>query len=294
MRRVTMTKFVLAPLAIGAATALLLTYIQVRIRLYPVSAPVAPQPADSPFQRVSFETDDGLTISAWYAPPTARAGQAILFLHGLEGNRDQLLPQAAFILEAGYGALLIDFRNHGESDGTVTSMGFHEIKDARAAYEFLLARPEVKAAAIWGFSMGGAVACKLMSEVDATGLVVDATFSDFPAQVRARAIRQGYPAALSEWLFIGVYGALSDSSPADVRPAEDIAQVHGPVLLFHGNEDDAVSVTEARQLAAANPRVRLSIYAGGGHGDLLELDPLRYRAESLAYLEEVFQATTAS
>ena len=61
----------------------------------------------------------------------------MLLLHGHRGNRDQLLVHAEYLVEAGYGALSIDFRNHGESDGEFTSMGYHELKDARAAFRFL-------------------------------------------------------------------------------------------------------------------------------------------------------------
>ncbi len=287
-----MLYFLLALLASSAAIALLITYLQVRVHLYPQSPPVMPQSADSAFQRVSFSTEDGLAISAWFAPPESPAGQAALLLHGLRGNRDQLLPHAAYLLEAGYGALLIDFRNHGESDGSLSSMGYHEIKDARAAYAFLRARPEVKSVAIWGHSMGGAVACKLMSEVDAAGLFADAAFSDFAALARARAARLGYPAALAEFLFIRMFGALSASDPASIRPVEDLAKVERPVLLLHGSDDDAIPLSQARQMAAANDHVELSVFDGGGHSNLYELDPVRYRREVLAYMRQAF-ATSA-
>lgn len=283
-----MLHFLLALLASSAAAALLITYLQVRIRLYPQSPPIIQQAPDSPFQRVSFSTEDGLAICAWFARPPSEAGQTVLLLHGLQGNRDQLLPHAAYLLEAGYGALLIDFRNHGESDGSVSSMGYHEIKDARAAYAFLCARREVKAVAIWGHSMGGVVACKLMREVKADGLFVDAAFADFGALVRARAARLGYPAALGEFLFIRLFGALSDSKPAAICPMDDLAKMERPVLLVHGSDDEAIPLSQAERLAAVNDQVQLSVFEGGGHSDLYELDPARYRREVLAYLRVAF------
>lgn len=281
-------------LASSAAIALLITYLQARVRLYPQSPPILPQSADSAFQRVSFATEDGLEISAWLAPPPSPAGQAVLLLHGLHGNRDQLLPHADYLLEAGYGALLIDFRNHGESEGRVSSMGFHEIKDARAAYAFLRARRDVKSVAIWGHSMGGAVACKLMSEVNAAGLFADAAFSDFPALTRARGARLGFPAALSEFLFIRVFGALSASDPAALRPVDDLAKVQRPVLLLHGSDDEAIPLSQAHRLAAVGAQVELSVFQGGGHSDLYELDPVRYRREVLAFLRKAFAASADS
>ena len=141
MRRNALMLALAVVLLATAGIVLLLTYLQVRVRLYPDSPPLKPQPVDSPFERVFFSTEDGLTISAWYAAPRSGAGQAVMLMHGLQGNRDQLLPHAAYLRESGYGVLLIDFRNHGESEGSVTSMGYHEIKDARAAYTYLQARP---------------------------------------------------------------------------------------------------------------------------------------------------------
>ena len=290
MRRKFLTVVLPSLLVACAAAALFLTYMQIHFRLYPNSQPIKPQPTDSPYQRITLSTEDGLTISAWYAPPTKKTGQAVLLLHGLAGNRDQLLPYAAYLLEAGYGALLVDFRNHGESDGDVTSMGYHEIKDARAAYTYLTAQPGIEAVAIWGHSMGAGVAIKLMSEVDAAGLIVDAAFTDYPSQIHSGRISGAYPSALAEFFFIQLYGALSHADLTAIRPIDALEQVNRPVLIMHGSDDNAISLTHAKQLAAVNPLARLSIFEGGGHGSLLELEPDRYREEALAYLSDAFAA----
>lgn len=88
-----------------------------------------------------------------------------------------------YLLEDGYGLLMFDFRNHGESEGSRTLMGYHEIKDVLAAYRYPSAQDNVQQIIIWGYSVGGAVASHLMSEVEAIGLFIDATFGDFPAMV---------------------------------------------------------------------------------------------------------------
>lgn len=260
-------------------------YLQVRKWLYPPSPAVLPQPADSPFRKVSFHSEDRLNICGWYAPPAS--GQALLMLHGHSGNRDQLLVHADYLLAAGYGLLLIDFRNHGDSDGRMTSMGCHEIKDARAAYRFLQAQDAVQQIVIWGHSMGGAVASQLMRESGAAGLFIDATFADFPSIVRAGVRRRGLPQPIAR-LLTALYGILSDSDWRACRPIDYLAAVEVPVLLFHGAKDTLIPLTEAQRLVRANPRIRLKIFADGTHSDLYELEPQRYRREVLAYLNEVF------
>ena len=121
----------------AAAVVVLVTSLEVGRRLHPDSPAIASLPPGSPFSRVDFNSVDGLNIVAWYTPPPGDSGDAVLLLHGHSGNRDQLLVHADYLLEAGYGLLAIDFRHHGESEGAFTSMGYHEIKDARAAYRFL-------------------------------------------------------------------------------------------------------------------------------------------------------------
>lgn len=279
-------------LFLPAALFLALAYLQVRRWLHPQSAAIERQPEESPFSRVSFRTEDGLAIRAWHAPPTSRGG-SVLLLHGHRGNRDQLLVHAQYLVEAGYGALLIDFRNHGESDGKFTSMGFHEVKDARAAYRFLQDQTEVEGIAIWGHSMGGAVASQLMSEVSAVGLIVDATFSDFPSLVRRGVIARGLPGSPITQILTALYGWLSGSDFGDLRPIDQLARIDKRVLLFHGSDDPLIPLVEAERIAAANPLIRLSVFEGGAHSDLYELDPERYRNEALAYLREAFAARGA-
>ena len=265
---------------------LLIAYLQVRPWLYPERLAVEPQPADSPFQRISLNTEDGLRIVGWHAP--SEGGNAVLLLHGHRGNRDQLLEHAEYIVAAGYGALLIDLRNHGESDGSVTSMGYHETKDARAAYRFLQAQDNVERIVIWGHSMGGAVAARLMSEVDADGLFIDATFADFPSLVRYGAEQRGVPARPISDVLVFLYGLLSQTDFNEFRPIEYLAGVDAPVLIVHGSEDPVIPLREAERIAAANPRIRLEVFAGAGHSELYELWPDRYRETALSFLRGIF------
>lgn len=265
---------------------LLAVYLQVRAWLYPERLAVAPQPADSRFRRVTFQTEDGLQIVAWYAP--SNSGNAVLLLHGHRGNRDQLLAHAQYMVEAGYGALLIDFRNHGESEGHLTSMGYHETNDARAAFRFLAAQDGVERIVIWGHSMGGAAASRLMSEVHAAGLCIDATFADFPSLVRFGAEQRGAPARPISDILVYMYGRLSQTDFNEFRPIEYLARIETPVLLFHGSDDPMIPLTEAQRIAAVNPQIRLDVFEGAGHSNLYERQPDRYRRTVLRYLQAAF------
>ncbi len=65
-------------------------------------------------ESVTFETSDGITISAdWY--PAESAHRFALLLHMMPSTKESWEPLAAALQEAGIAVLAIDLRGHGES-----------------------------------------------------------------------------------------------------------------------------------------------------------------------------------
>lgn len=275
--------FLLAVIVIVLALA----YQEVSRWLYPPEVTVQAQLAIPELSKITLQTEDKFTIVGWYVPP--KNGVAILMLHGHSGNRDQLMPHAKYLLPEGYGVLSIDFRNHGESDGDRTSLGVHELKDARAAYDFLLEQDEVENIVIFGHSMGGAVALRLMHDVDAAGLIITSTFADFPSTVRAGVVARGLPERPITDILLTMYHLLSGADWTVIHPEAQISTLTKPILLMHGGLDPVIPVDHAYRLAAANERVQVEIYEGGTHSDLYEVDPDRFEADLMHYLEQTIK-----
>src|SRR6185436_4215900 len=105
-----------------------------------------------PFQALDLITEDGVRLSAWYTPP--RKGAVILLAHGYGDNRPEWIH--ALLAKKGYGILAWDARAHGESDGDISTIGYLEVLDVRAALDYVLAQPGVEHIGAWGGSMGGA------------------------------------------------------------------------------------------------------------------------------------------
>ena len=69
-------------------------------------------------ESVALTSADGIPLKAWWIPAEHARG-AVLVLHGMDGlDASCLLPQAKFLHEAGWSALLLDMRAHGRSGGS--------------------------------------------------------------------------------------------------------------------------------------------------------------------------------
>ena len=102
---------------------------------------------DGRAQRVSFRTDDGVTIAAtWYEPSTRPAG-AVILVHGLNRSRRDWDVFASRLAGSGIGALAIDLRGHGDSQHPrpeTTEAGYPAmVRDLVGARRFLAGRGDV-------------------------------------------------------------------------------------------------------------------------------------------------------
>jgi dienelactone hydrolase len=114
-------------------------------------------------QRVSFRTEDGITIAATWYEPAFRPAPAVILVHMLGRSRRDWDSFASRLADSGIGALAIDLRGHGDSvyfaggeGGDYSSM----VNDVTAARRYLGSRPDVRPAhiGIAGASIGANLA----------------------------------------------------------------------------------------------------------------------------------------
>lgn len=252
-------------------------------------------PADfdiATWEDIAFPSPDGLTLRGWLVPPESMGGPTVIFVHGLHGNRSSLLPLAVPLVARGYGALLYDARNHGESEGTITTLGYAEAADVMGAVAFLRDRPDVGDAplALVGHSMGAAAvlrAAARLSEVDA--VVAISAFTSLEDNV-AEGVRilTGLPPFPFAPLIIAFGEQEVGLQLSDLRPIDDLAAIAPrPVLFIHGQADPLVPAPNSEQLfaAASEPKV-LYIVPGGQHGDIVEQPPEEMLAQVIAFMDE--------
>ncbi len=197
---------------------------------------VLPPRASAATQRVSFRAEDGVLLGATWYEPSSRPAPAVIFLHMLSRTRRDWEPVASRLASEGVGALVVDFRGHGDSGGHVDgagSAGFAAlVLDVKAARRYLAGRGDVQQSrvGIGGASIGANVAA-LHAAVDGSvaSLALLSPSLDYRGLRIEQAMRTygGRPALL----------VASDDDPYAMRSVRELqkagAGLREPLILNH-------------------------------------------------------------
>lgn len=122
---------------------------------------------------------DGVKLRGWKVRPEIPNGHWVVLLHGIADNRSGQTGYAQFLLAHGYGAVMMDLRAQGESEGAMATYGWKERDDSRAIDDTLLANETVRHLFYFGESLGAAIALQ-SAAVDSRilGVVAEDPFSN--------------------------------------------------------------------------------------------------------------------
>lgn len=277
-----------AILLLLAAIGLLTTYLfQRKLQYFPDSSPV-PLPPDAEalgLSQVDLTTSDGVTVLAWFAPPrdhgldhgqeatdtSTAPGPArgrplvVVVFHGNGGHRGTRLENLRWLVAQGHGALVLDYRGYGGSEGQPSEPGLYA--DAEAAIGWLTARG-FRDLVYFGESLGSGVAIEMATRHPPRGLILEAPFDSALAVGKL-----AYP-------FLPVGLMMKDTFRSDLA----IDRVHAPLLVIHGTADEVIPIERGRRLfALANEPKRFVAIPGAGHNDL-ELFGERYHEPIARFL----------
>ena len=236
--------------------------------------------SDIDFRYLDLITEDGVRLSAWYTPP--RKGAVILLAHGYGDNRPEWVH--AMLAKKGYGVLSWDARAHGESDGEISTVGYLEVLDVKAALDFVLTQPDVNHVGAWGGSMGGATLIRATAQFPKIeALFVDSSFAslndEFDYLVPYPVIN---PLAkfLAEWQ--------TGFSIKDLDLMKDIARISPrPVYIVHSTGDTVAPPDSGQELfnAANEPRY-LWVDENAAHLSIYLDNPRRYQRRLIGFFDE--------
>ena len=251
-------------------------------------------PTDIGVADIGFDSTDGTPVRAWLA--LAKVGApAIVLVHGFKTSREEMLPWARILHNAGYNALLLDLRGTGRSGGAAIGLGATETRDIVAAVQTASEEFRTDHVAVLGISLGaGAVILAAADDPQISAVIADSAWTDQDFQLARLGVIDLGPFRLPlPPLGVLAVNAMVGADVTRARPLDAIARIAPrPILLIHSADDDNATtpVEGARKLfAAAGEPKELWVAPRGGHVGAINAFPDEYRAHLLAFLDSAFR-----
>lgn len=287
-----------------------------------------------PYSDHRFPSTDGLQLHAWHVPAadgavvaTTEAGATgaagaidggagggqqacggkgralIVSFNWFGGAKCALLPHIGQFHREGWDVFAVDLRGHGGSDGSRTSLGWHEARDVLAALAYARRVFAPERIVLHGVSLGAVAAlrafhlCELNAGLCAgmgrvAGLLLESPFDRLYHTVRHRVATFGVPECVPLAALMLFWGGVQLRYPPFCHdPYRYARSVDAPVLILHGGDDAFIREAEARRVAENVPggNGALVVIERQPHGTALFDHPEAWKAAALPFLREVFQ-----
>jgi fermentation-respiration switch protein FrsA (DUF1100 family) len=233
-----------------------------------------------PYQRVDLVTEDGIRLAAWYTPP--KNGAVILLAHGYGDNRPEWVYE--MLAKRDYGVLAWDARAHGESDGEISTIGYLEVLDVKAALDYALTQPDVKHVGAWGGSMGAATLIRAAAQFpQIEALFVDSSFDSLDDELDFL-----IPYPVINPLAKVIAKVETGISLDDVSPLDEIGKISPrPVYIVHSTADIVAPPQAGERLFdAANEPKFLWLEKDAPHLAIYLNNPRRYQRRLGDFFDE--------
>jgi pimeloyl-ACP methyl ester carboxylesterase len=243
------------------------------------------------FEETTLTSEDGLSIKAWYVPAERPSSKAAVMVHGHGANRATWIETPTVLgalHDAGYNAVMLDLRRHGESGGEWITMALKEDNDVRAAVRWAQAKGNT-AIGLVGNSLGGATSIHAGATTPAVKAVWDdCSFASVFQAISSAAKMLNLPHR--ELVAPAILETASRRIGEDLsvsQPQKWIAQFGGkPISIVHGAKDPYINAENSvwNFNAAQNPK-SLWMVPGAGHGDSSEHAPAEYQKRLVTFFE---------
>ena len=210
-------------------------------------------------RRLDYTSDDGQPLFAYLAGDPSRAPGLLIAYHGNADLAAWVAPWASEVAHAtGWAVLVPEYRGYGGLAGSPDYLSSQ--RDARATYR--LAREELGVdsarIALYGHSLGSAIATELATEHPPVVLILEAPFTS------AREMARGPLAPVT--LLWGLIARVHFDTRAKV------AELGVPTWVVHGERDGVIPVRMGRAVhAAARVPGELLLVRGAGHNDVSDV-----------------------
>lgn len=234
---------------------------------------------DATLSDVAIVANDGVRLRAWEVWPDEPNGDEVILLHGLRGNRLEMVNYADLLLTRGYGVLMPDARAHGESGGSLATYGLLERDDIRAWFDWIEQRRHPDCVYGFGESMGaGQLLQSLASEKGFCAVAAECPFSSLRESFYDHI---GQHFKTGPWLGRTILRPVVESAYLyarlrykldldNISPEDAVAKTNVPVLLIHGLADTNIPVRHSRKIASENSSVVVWEIPNTGHSNAID------------------------
>ena len=243
--------FTLVTVGLSYAVFLCAIYFLQDSLIYPgAKIRVDPVPPHAQGVQVFEISTPNSNVEAIFLPATADADvvqkPVVIFGHGNGEVIDYWLTALDGFRARGIGVLLVEYPGFGRSTGLPSEGAIRAAMDA--AYDRIAADPRVDRARIFGFgqSLGGGAICLLAGDRPLRALILQSTFPSLD-------------------IFAADHWAPSFLLHDHFDNLAAVNNLHGPVLVIHGRDDQLIPWKQGQRLDAASANSAFRLY-NCGHG----------------------------
>lgn len=257
--------------------------------------PSDPGEMDLEFEEWKMERPGGVRLPVWEIKGSQRSalsGQpnattddslTAVFVHGWGHARVNSLQRIQPFLPLVERIVLYDLRGHGDSTGSSSTLGDHDVDDLLALLERL--GPAGGRFVLIGHSMGSVIALRAAAAamligqrsvvsgqpgLMIAGVIAYGPYCDFHRSLRGRLRVNGFPSRPLSDLALLVH-RMRGIRPAAVVP-QSLREMPVPLLVIHGVEDQVSPLEHARTIVEAAPDARLIEVEDAAHTDAHSVD----------------------
>ncbi|MFH1832107.1 MAG: alpha/beta fold hydrolase [bacterium] len=239
-------------------------------------------------QKVTFKTSDKIALSGLYFKKK-NAQANILLCHGFHGFKEHMFGLLKMF--PNFNILMFDFRAHGQSEGTHTSLGCHEYKDVIAGVKFLKEQCSKTIPTIaLGISMGGSSCIKALEKCPTLcdALIIDSAFSDLRKMfLRGFSLKCNLPHYPFFPILRSMFHYCARCDISKMSPVESIKHIDKPILFIHSCDDAFIPPENSLNLYAHAHNKNTKVWVGPRcrHGWLHTYYPHMYERKVQKFLK---------
>lgn len=227
------------------------------ILVHPKNKPLESSPKNYglSFENVNFSSSyDKTQLKGWWIP-SGKSNKTIIFSHGYRGNRENKksnsMELAKFFVENGYNVFMFDFRNSGESSGSITTLGALEKFDLLSAIDFAKLEKNSSHIDLIGWSMGSVTSILAGVKSDSIDhIIADSPFSNLRDYLNENLSHWSkLPSFPFNFIIMQIAPLMAGMDLEKVNTLDAVENLRDKkLLIIHSKKDEAISYKNSEKI----------------------------------------------